>query len=134
VTRRAKSTTLPIVLIGLFLSLSCAPSDENTPGAAVKTFYDHLNDGRNSEAMAMYDDEASGMFEDPSFASEGAFDEWVASETKQGSIREVEIVDASTEEASAEVKFRVEYEDGSSKTGEVSLSLEQGRWKLGLIH
>lgn len=132
-TRCATSAALPIVLIFLALALSCAPTDENTPDAAVKTFYRHLNDGRNSDAMAMYDAEASRMFDDPSFAAEGAFDDWVASETKKRSIRGVEIIDSAAQESSAEVKFRVEYDDGSSKTGEVSLTLEQGQWKLGLI-
>jgi hypothetical protein len=133
VTRRQTSVALPTVLICLALALSCAPSDENTPGAAVKTFYRHLNDGRNSEAMAMYNAEASRMFDDPSIAAVGVFDDWVATETKKRSIREVEIVDAAAQERSAEVKFRVEYDDGSSKDGEVSLTLEQGQWKLGLI-
>ena len=103
-----------------------------SPDSVVQEFYAQVNDGE-AGAVEYYDASTRAMFEDPEMAGDNAFVEWTRSESRQGTIQEVEILDSSVEADSAEVSFRVSYADGSSRDAAVSMTREDGIWKLGLI-
>ena len=130
--------TLARLVCLLLIALLCAcgggsQEDTESPEAIVKAFYDHLNSGSESDAKALYTAESRKMFDDPEMASDNAFEEWVASETKQSSISEVKILDQTGDEQRAEISFEIHYKDGSRAARKVSMARENGAWKLELI-
>ena len=122
-----------LVLIGLLSACGGGGEEADSPEAIVKTFYKHLNSGSDNAAKALYTTESRKMFDDPEMASDNAFEDWVASETKQGSISEVKILGSSGDEQSAEISFEIHYKDGSNAARKVSMVKENGAWKLELI-
>ena len=126
--RGFKSLLLLLALAGLLMS-GCASSDEAAGEAAqaVQSFYKHLNDGNYDAARSLYNAEARGVLLDPNSA-------WAKLETKEGKIDRVEIVgEEELPEEGTSVRYRVVYSDGSSAERTVPVTLEQGKWKLGLI-
>jgi hypothetical protein len=118
------------------LILACSGGvEEGSPGQTVQIFYQHLNDGAYDDARNLYNQEALAVIEDPNFGSEEGYREWARSETKQGLVDRVEIVDTTLDEtgSSATVAFEVVYTDGTTKPAETVLILEDGAWKIGLI-
>ena len=122
-------------LLLLALSLcgcSSEPADTG-PGAAVRQFYDRLNQGDHTGAIALYSAESRGVLDDP--AGSGVFGGWAEGETKGRSVAEVRIVSTAEHAGGggAEVQFEVRYRDGTSVTRQVSLVQEDGAWRLGFI-
>jgi len=133
--RGFKSLLLLLALAGLLMS-GCASSDEAAGEAAqtVQEFYEHLNDGNYDAARSLYNAEARGVLLDPNSASDEAYSAWAELETKEGKIDRVEIVgEEETPEEGTSVQYRVVYSDGSSVERAVAVTLEQGKWKIGLI-
>jgi hypothetical protein len=54
-------------------------------------------------------------------------------ETKNGKVESVRIVQEQAEASSATVEFEVVYRDGTQASRTVTMTLEDGEWKLGLI-
>jgi hypothetical protein len=124
--------SLILGLTGL-LFLHCAPVETaDAPSQAVKRFYQHLNDGAYTEAKGLYNAEVLGVLNDPS-ASDDDFRAWARQETKSGIISEVKIINSAVEETTADVDFELVYEDGTLEQRRVSLTQEDGAWKLGFI-
>lgn len=114
--------------------LNCAPGEEQGgPGQAVQQFYRHLNDGAYVEAKGLYNAEALAVLDDPNVSSEESFRAWAQQETKSGIISKVTIVKASVEETTADVEFEIVYDDGTRLKRSVTLTQEDGRWKLGFV-
>jgi len=122
-----------LLLVGLLCACVGAQEDTDSPEATVKAFYGHLNSGSDSAAKELYTVESRKMFDDPEMASDNAFAEWVASETKQSTISEVTILDQTGDETNAEISFEIHYEDGSRAARKVSMARENGAWRLELI-
>lgn len=105
-----------------------ATVDAATPGGAVQVFFQHLNDGHDQEALAMYTDEARQALEDPE-----VFRSWADQSTRERTIDHVRIGDVALEETSATVEFEIVYQDGVTVQRKVELTGGDGDWKMGLI-
>jgi hypothetical protein len=130
-TRTLLRTLGPLAL-GLLI-LGCSSGPEGGPAQALDQFYNHLNRENFPEAMSLYNAEARELLEDPNAADDGAFAEWARLETKHGRVDEVRVLQEQAEETSATVEFEVVYTDGTRAQHTVTLTLEDGEWKLGLI-
>lgn len=130
--RSTSTRSLLVLPICVGWILSCSSSSHG-PGEAVRQFYMHLNEGDYSSAMALYSSEATEVLEDPSLSSETVFAEWADAETRQGRIDGVKLITEDRDAETATIEFEVLYTDGSSKTSRVTLTREDGQWKLGLI-
>ena len=125
------SNRLLVPVLALLVVLGCSSGGgTDGPGQVVQDFYKHLNDGDYDDAMSMYSAETREVLAAP----DSGFAEWAKSETKSGKVDAVEVVsqeDVSDEAAT--VRYEVVYEDGSKATRSVSLTFEDGVWKLGFI-
>ena len=131
-SRNLLRTLIPL-LLGL-LVLGCSSGEQEPgPADAVEAFYEHLNDGDYSQAMALYNTEARKVLEDPDSASAEGFATWAKGETKDGTIDHVEVTDERKADESVTVEYQVRYTDGTRALHTVTLTLEDGAWKLGLI-
>jgi len=102
--------------------------DAATPEGTVQLFFEHLNEGRSAEAMALYTDEAREALEDPE-----VFGSWVAQITHEGTIKDVRIVDTAPQPGHTTVDFEIVYEDGSQVRRTVQVEGGEGQWQMGLI-
>jgi len=131
-TKRTIPCLTVVTLLGLILA--CAPgAEESGPGGAVQRFYRNLNDGDYATAKALYNAEARALLDDPDFSSEEGFRTWARQHTREGTISKVDILTVDTAGEEARVEYRILFEDGSAETGEVTATLEDGEWKLGLL-
>jgi hypothetical protein len=133
-----RQCSIGLLSVALFAGLIAGCStgvEEGSPGNVVQTFYQHLNDGSYGDARMLYNEDALAVVEDPNFGSEDSYREWARVETKQGTVSRVDIVDTTLDEtgAAATVAYEVVYNDGSTKSAEISLTQENGVWKVGLI-
>jgi hypothetical protein len=119
-----------ISLCALALACSSAPTG---PEAAIQEFYRYLNEGDYTRAMAQYNSEARGIFEEPETAGESVFAEWARTETKNGKVDRVQVVQEETSDERASVEYQIVYTDGTRSSRSVTLTHESGEWKLGLI-
>jgi len=125
-----------IVLAALLVlaGAGCASESSDGPQQSIEQFYQHLSDRNYRGAMSLYNAEARKVLEDPDMASDSGFAEWAKLETKDGKIDAVTVVQQENpDETRATVEFRVVYSDGSTVDRTVTLTLEDGQWKLGLI-
>jgi hypothetical protein len=127
-----KRSSLVIILLAFGLMLACSGSGEaEGPSGAVQLFYEQLNDGNYNSAKEMYSAEARATLDDPELSSAGGFRTWANTQTKDRSIRKVEILNEAVDESGATIDYRITYGDGSSKMSQVRLAEEEGAWKLG---
>ena len=115
------------------LPLACS-SDPTGPEMAIQEFYGHLNDGDYTQAMALYNSDARGTFEDPEAVGDSMFDEWARTETKHGKVDRVRVVEEQATEYQASVQFEIVYTDGTRASRSVTVLQESGAWKLGFIN
>ena len=130
--------SIGLLSVAMFAGLLAGCSsgvEEGSPGNVVQIFYQHLNDGSYGDAKALYNQEALAIVDDPDFGSEDSYREWARGETKQATVARVEIVETTLDEtgAAATVTYEVVYGDGTTKGAEISLTQENGLWKVGLI-
>ena len=130
--RRTLVGLLPLVLLALVAG-GCSSAPEDGPGASVQKFHQLLNDGDYAAAKDLYGVEARTILDDPNLSSDEAYREWAKMWTREGSISTVEIVGTEEQETTAVVEYEIHYADGSVQAGSVTLSHEDGVWKLGLI-
>ena len=129
---RSLHRTLVLPFLGLLL-LGCSSSPDNGPAQAVERFYRHLNNENYRGAMSLYNAEARQILEDPNTASAEGFAEWARVETKDGKVDQLRVLQEQADETSETVEYEVVYTDGTRANHTVSLTLEEGAWKLGLI-
>lgn len=131
--RRLRFASILIILTALCVA-GCSSgggrAEEGTPGAAVQTFYDHLDSGAYDAAQAMYSNAAREIVADPEM-----FRSWAAQATRDGTIDKVVIVGSTIAESQtdASVDFDIAFRDGSTAAYSVDLVDEGGEWKLGLV-
>lgn len=131
---RNRTSLFLVIILALGLIPACSPgADESGPGGAVQRFYEHLNNGEYADAKALYNAEARKLLDDPEFSSDEGFRDWARQHTHQGSISEVKILSAETVEGEAHVEFEIVFDDGSTQAGQVTTTLENDEWKLGLL-
>jgi hypothetical protein len=135
---------LTVIFCGL-LAVACSsapPSGETevgaakdkskgAPGETVERFFEHLNRGEYTEAMALYDSKTLDVFEDDPDGS--SFATWAAAQSKDGTLDEVKILLEAAAAESANVEFELVYADGSTKRGKTTLTREGEAWKMGLV-
>jgi hypothetical protein len=123
-----------LALLWILFASGCASGPSEGPGQSIEQFYRHLNEGNYREAMALYSFEARQVLEDPDTASDAGFAEWAKVETKDGKVDEVRVVQQQdSDDSNATVEYKIIYRDGSSVDRRVTMTLEDGQWKLGLI-
>ncbi len=130
-----KSMIRPVVpfVVGLALLGCSAGRDESGPGGIVREFYRQLNAGEHEAALAHYNAMVRQGLAAPAPGADSWFADWARTETMGGQIDSVEILSETTEGQQASVTFELVYADGSTAARKVTLELEDGVWKLGLI-
>ncbi|HXV76467.1 MAG TPA: DUF4878 domain-containing protein [Candidatus Polarisedimenticolaceae bacterium] len=103
-------------------------SGEGTPGAAVVSFFDHLNAGHLDAARELYTTDARVVVEDNE-----VFRGWADEVTQQGTIESVEILASTVTDDTAAVQFAIVFADGTSREHTVECLNEDGTWRLGAI-
>ena len=108
------------------------PGSEGDAASTVRTFYDHLNAGRYDHAKALYTAEARQEIFPDSSAAEG-FRNWAIVQTHNRSLTEFNIVSETEAETGITIQFELRFKNGESSQGRVTVSEEDGVWRLGFI-
>ena len=129
-----KRAALVVVCLSALIVACGGPTevgDAGEAGQTVQQFYKHLNDGNHDAAVALYSSEVRQMLE----GDDEGFSTWAQSESREGAIKEVKIVDEEIDDVAgaATVSFELDYSSGSPARRTVVLSKEEGSWKLGFI-
>lgn len=129
-----KTALAAAILLALFV-VGCAGSDseqiaEGPPGV-VQIFYNHLNAGEYEAAYTLYSTEATGIVPPPGEAT--VLEQWATAETREQTLKRVVILESTETENSATISFEVQFMTGEPVTRSVTVVLEEGAWKLGLI-
>ena len=122
------------LILSLVIACSGAggPQVGNAATSTVRTFYDHLNAGRYDEAKALYTAEARQQIFPDASASEG-FRDWAIVETHNSSLTEFNVVSETQAETGITIQFELRFKDGQSSQRRVTVSEEDGAWRLGFI-
>jgi hypothetical protein len=124
---------LSFIAVILVAACSTGTDEPKGPEGAVQVFYQHLNDGDYDTVMSLYSAEVRSVLGDPDTSSAEAFQAWAEQHTKDGSIENVEILSSEAVETGTFVQYRLDFKDGSSWSGEVTLTEEEGAWKVGFV-
>jgi hypothetical protein len=120
-------------IVALFGACSSSDSGKSETELAIQQFYDRLGAEDYPTALGYYSMQVREMLEVTGGGVDESYIEWAREETKQGSVERVEIVNETVEAETADIKYRVVYDDGSTAERTVSLTREEGEWKLGFI-
>jgi len=146
---RRPSLLLAPAVLALLLLGSCSSSDKEgqttaaggagetgSPASAsakvedtVKAFYQHLNAGQQTEALALYTDANRTAMSAP----ESGFADWAKGETKNGTLQSVEVQPVTAPGNSVTVPFTLVYKDGSKAERAVEAYNIGGTWMLGSV-
>jgi len=137
---RRKTAALLTVACLLVLLSACSSSDTEEEAAAapetgpkaeeaVRAFYDHLNAGREAEALALYIEASRTAMSAPS----SGFGDWAKNETKDGTIQTVEIEPVTIPGNTVTVPFTLVYQDGTRAQRSVPVYRITGTWLLGNV-
>jgi hypothetical protein len=146
--RRPSLLIVPAALAFLLLA-SCSSSEETDEGTAtggatdtapaedagpkvedtVKAFYEHLNAGHQTEALALYTDANRTAMSAP----ESGFVDWAKTETKDGTLQSVDVPPVTTPGNTVTVPFTLVYKDGSRAERAVEAYRIGGTWMLGSV-
>ena len=126
---------IPFAICVLALIVSCSSSEIGESGQAVQQFYGHLNGGDPAAAMDLYTAAVREGFLGPDGSIDESFSRWARSETRQSTIGEVKIISEEVDEGAGTgtVRFELVYTAGESERRTVTMTREDGRWKLGFI-
>jgi hypothetical protein len=120
----------------LALAIACSGGGDPAGGSAaastVQSFYDHLNARRYADAKALYTDETRGQIFPDAGAEEG-FRNWAVVETHNQSLTEFNIVSETESPDGVMIEFELRFKDGDSSQRRVTVSKENGGWRLGFI-
>lgn len=125
---------LALLLLCALAAACSSSSAPEGPSETVQEFYALLNDGKFDAARRLYNTEAQAVLGDPDIVSDAAFATWAEMETKKGRIERVKFVSQETDEDRATVECELHYSDGTSRPRSMSLTLEDGGWRLGLLN
>jgi len=130
-----KRVALVVVCLGTLFVACGGPSEMGEAGRAVQQFYEHLNDGNHDAAVGLYSKEVRQMLQGDDGTLGEDFATWAQTESREGTIDEVKIVEAEVDEpnAAATVRFELNYSGGAPQQRTVVLSKEDDSWKLGFI-
>ncbi len=119
----------------LALAVACSsagPGGEGDAESTVRTFYDHLNAARYDKATALYTAETRQQIFPDASSAEG-FRNWAIVETHNRSLTEFKIVSETEAETGIMIEFELRFKDGESSQRRVTVSEEDGVWRLGFI-
>lgn len=125
-TRFRITLALLLLLLGF---VACSSPSADPAGEVVQEFYGAINDGKYEQALTHYE---SGLRQTLS-TPESGFGEWAASESKQGSIAQIDVESVESVGEEKSVTYQIRYADGSVANRSVSLTQDNGSWKLGFI-
>jgi hypothetical protein len=121
-----------ILAVAVACSGAGGPQGGNDAAGAVRTFYDHLNAGRYDDAKTLYTAEARQQIFPDADATEG-FQNWAIVETHNRSLTEFNVVSETEAETGITIQFELRFEGGESSQRRVTVSEEDGDWRLGFI-
>jgi hypothetical protein len=144
--RRPSRLLVPAAL--MFLLLASCSSSEKTEEAAggtaetasteqagarveetVKAFYEHLNAGHQTEALALYTEANRTAMSSP----DSGFADWAKAETRDGTLQSVEVEPVASPGNTVTVPFTLVYKDGSRAERAVEAYNIGGTWMLGSV-
>jgi len=134
---RFDSTTRAVLVTSfLALALACGAGGGAEGGSdaasTVRTFYDHLNARRYDDAKALYTEETRAQIFPDAGAEEG-FRNWAVVETHKQGLKEFSIVSETENPDGITIEFELRFKDGESSQRRVTVSEEDGVWRLGFI-
>jgi hypothetical protein len=125
---------LRLLLVGSLSIGGCSDSISalsKSPGETVKAFYLAANAGKYSEAEAMLTQEARDFADGPLGQLAGGFKGVCDSNTKKGTISQVDVVSETIRGEGATVLVTIHFQDGTSKDrARDELILKDRRWQL----
>ncbi len=132
---RVLRLTLAVALLPL---LACAggggggDAEDGSAASTIRSFYDHLNAGRHEDAKALYSEEARrNIF--PDARADKGFREWASAETHEGGLTAFEVIGETEVENGITIEFELRFSDGETARRQVTVSDEDGAWRLGFI-
>jgi len=131
---RPRSTRIAVLLLCCSGLRACGggPADQGPAAETVRTFYEHLNQGRYAEAKTLYS-EATRQQIFPDFSADAGFREWAAIETHDGGLEAFKVVSEAELEGMVTIEFELRFSDGETARRTVTLREEDGLWRLGVI-
>ncbi|NIL99463.1 MAG: DUF4878 domain-containing protein [Acidobacteria bacterium] len=128
-----------VLLVALLLApvVACsggggAGGDGSDAVSVVRTFYDHLNAGNYDDAKALYTtDTRDQIFIDAD--SEEGFRNWAVVETHNQSLTDLKVLTETKGEDGVTIEFELVFGDGESSQRRVTVTQEEGAWRLGFI-
>ncbi len=121
-----------IVVLAVACGGAAGPGSEGDAESTVRTFYDHLNAGRYDDAKALYTAETRQQIFPDASAAEG-FKNWAIVETHNRSLTEFNVLSETKAETGITIEFELHFKDGESRQRRVTVSEEDGGWRLGFI-
>ena len=130
-----RQTLILAVILAIAFVAACSSQEpaEEGPGGVVQKFYRHLNDGDYTAAKSLYSGDALALIDDPEYSSPEAFQNWAVEHTRRGTIERVSIVGMEEGEAQTLVEYQVDFSDGTTVTHDVTVTQEDGEWKMGVV-
>lgn len=123
----------PILVVCLTL-VSCKGGSspfQKSPGDVVKAFYSDANEGKYSEAKALFSTDGTKLLESDMAQLAGGLKGICDKETRNGTISRVDIVSEDIRGEGATVTANITFKDGSRMEGDkTALVLDGGSWKL----
>jgi hypothetical protein len=129
--KRKVTAFVLLIAFASFIACKGASPFQKSPGEVVKAFLTAANDGKYSDAKALLSDDATKAIDGELGQLAGGFKKICDSDTKDGTITQVDIVKEEIRGEGATVIATIHYKDGSKKSEDKNqLILEKGSWKL----
>jgi len=104
---------------------SCSRIIKKGPPEVVKAFFAAANDGRYSDAERYLTASAKALM-----VLAGGIKKFADTETRDGKLDSVEILQQETRGQGAKIHYRLRYKDGQTKDDDASLIVEDGEWRI----
>ena len=131
--KRISKGWIPVLcLLALCAACSSSSSTSETE-VAIQQFYDRLGAEDYTTVLGMYNADVRQALQISGGQVDQGYVAWAQKDTKMGKVDGIEIVEETVDNDTAEVKYRVDYGDGSTADRSVKLTREDGQWKLGYI-
>ncbi len=127
--KRRTSYWLSAVMAVILTLAGCATKDPNSPGEVVKAAYLAANEGQYAEVEKHLSSKTRSKLKLLVFLG-GSLEEALNKETKKGTIKKIKIKKVEIQGEEAIVRFKLHFQDGTTKDGEKKLIKEDGEWKI----
>lgn len=116
--------------LSILFVAACDSIVDKSPAETVAAAYMAANEGRYSEAKEYLSSAVIKVAEGDLGALAGGLRGMWDEITRNGTIREIEVLSEEVRGEGATVRFKIHYEDGRTKNEDEPLVQEDGQWKL----